>query len=289
MILNETTIPVNESLLREVEKIYFSLFSAYQRVAAGIEGTSKWDQYLQDKGGAEYLDKLFNRSMNSIFMPNEPLGEMINLETDKILSRKFKMKGLAFRDFLDNNPDAQITLTFWINNQKFEKSKKAKGSFTPLVQTVDNPPLKNVIQIRFPAPGPESRMPGLWRDMKVTIRHELQHFTQYFYAKLLGSKKWIGLPPPKSIKGRDLYSQTGHHQDVPVEVATDVQDEIDGFINDIKKIGGMDSKMLRNEIFDFVGIGRPEVASSIFRHYFETNKEIWKWAVSKLLSAVKAL
>lgn len=138
-------------------------------------------------------------------------------------------------------------------------------------------------------------------SIKTTIRHEVQHFTQSFYSRVFGITSWIGLPSKKIVKGKNLFtSNSGSPYDIPVEISTYVQDEIGEFIEDLSALkdilqGDDIRPYLRDKIFVFVGIGRtkenpkPWNESHIFRHYFETNKDIWRWATSKLLFAIKSM
>lgn len=80
--------------------------------------------------------------------------------------------------------------------------------------------------------------------------------TQSYYKHLLKISKTIGRPsnPPKIEPGQEYVSKTGLHQDIPVEVVTDVQDEIDELLEDIKEIKkeGLKEYKIKKTILNFV-------------------------------------
>lgn len=80
-------------------------------------------------------------------------------------------------------------------------------------------------------------------DVRTSIRHELQHMFQNLISLGLGigggknTKSWlVGLPPSRVIKGTKP-SGTGEtpHYMSPIEMQTDIQDEVDDFEDSIKR------------------------------------------------------
>jgi hypothetical protein len=198
------------------------------------------------------------------------------------------MSKQQFEQKLDSMPNAKISLGFWIDNPTYDKDEQAPNDALGLFNQKMGG-LHNVILLKFQW-GNAIGLKNSWEQMNTTIRHELQHFTQMFYGELFGLSHDIGLPTKKIFKGKShRTSPTGKHEDIPIEVATDIQDEIDYYLPELKNYLH-DAKLLKRAITNIVGIGVDAgYESPLFQHYFKTNKEIWKWGVSKLLSSVKAL
>jgi hypothetical protein len=80
------------------------------------------------------------------------------------------------------------------------------------------------------------------------------------------------------------------HEDIPVEIATDVQDEIDDFLRSMAPRIKVSPGEAKTMIFNYIGIGDGRyIDSEVFKHYLKTNKKIWRWSVNKLLTAVSKL
>lgn len=68
------------------------------------------------------------------------------------------------------------------------------------------------------------------RELSVSIRHELQHFYQSLFSKVFGVADFgAGLPPKKVIKRHLAGDKKDPHFSDPVEMQTDIQDEVDKF------------------------------------------------------------
>jgi hypothetical protein len=95
------------------------------------------------------------------------------------------------------------------------------------------------------------------RELSVSVRHELQHFYQSLFSKVFGVADFrAGLPPRQVIK-RHLSGDTlDPHFSDPVEMQTDIQDEVDKFAT------GLDSLM--NQHGDTLA-DQPELVKNIKR------------------------
>lgn len=288
IVLKENrTIPVNPDLLLTVTGQYIQYFTAYQDIMIGNVNPRRSKAYeeLQQLGGKAYFKGLVGDNAIHFIWRNKPLSSVMDYDSDTILRRRLKLSGDdEFSRVLSEMPNSVITLAFWIHDPNDETADL--GTFEENLQTEDAS-YKNAISIRFPSLLAIGRK-GNWPQLESTIRHECQHFTQSFYAKLLGSKKWIGLPSLHTVKGKDPFDNTGKHQDIPVEIATDVQDEIDDFLRDARL---MNLAEIKPAFLEYVGVTDTGkyIDSDVFKHYLETNKEIWKWAVGKLLASVSKL
>lgn len=270
------TIRVNEELLKYVVEQYRRVFVEYKKT---LNGTAVFN----GKHDEEYFERLAEFARVHFIFENKPLSEILDLDYDPILSRYFASQA-SLEQKLNSMPNAKLTLAFWIDHPtKHKNINDFAGFFDEIFNKHPN-----TIRIKFPYKQ-AAFMPGIFEKMKPTIRHELQHFTQSFYASVLGLKHWIGLPTKKLTKNKNQFGTGEEHEkhyDIPVEISTDVQDEIEDFLAEYR-YANFDE--IKKGVIDYVGIGDPAYASPVFRHYFETNKGIWKWAVSKLLSAVKAM
>jgi len=96
------------------------------------------------------------------------------------------------------------------------------------------------------------------RELPISIRHELQHFYQSLFSKVFGVEDFkVGLPPQQVIKRhlgkKSDLSKMAHFSD-PVEMQTDIQDEVDKFhsaynqFRDANKQTLADNSSLENSI-----------------------------------------
>lgn len=70
-------------------------------------------------------------------------------------------------------------------------------------------------------------------DTGTSVRHELQHLFQNTISTVLGAGEWqVGLPPKKVVAGA---SGDEKHYMIPIEMQTDIQDEIDKFLSYVNK------------------------------------------------------
>lgn len=94
------------------------------------------------------------------------------------------------------------------------------------------------------------------RELPVSIRHELQHFYQSLFSKVFGKADFtVGLPPQQVLKRAGKYAGDHHHM-VPIEMQTDIQDEIDKFHMDLNQFKQDNKTLLKQQ---------PELAKSIMR------------------------
>lgn len=109
------------------------------------------------------------------------------------------------------------------------------GFFTGTIITDDSGRRNRISPRLSPAAGkrPETIINYLedeLRELSVSVRHELQHFYQSLFSKVFGVADFrAGLPPRQVIK-RHLSGDTlDPHFSDPVEMQTDIQDEVDKF------------------------------------------------------------
>jgi hypothetical protein len=156
------------------------------------------------------------------------------------------------------------------------------------------------------------------RELPVSIRHELQHFYQSLFSKVFGKADFtVGLPPQQVLKRAGKYSGEHHHM-VPVEMQTDIQDEIDKFHMDLNKFKDDNKILLKRQpelvksiiktmikIFSNSSLSQEEQklvskykidsyindASPLFRDIKSTDKsgELYKYALKTLFSSAGEL
>jgi hypothetical protein len=109
------------------------------------------------------------------------------------------------------------------------------GFFTGTIITDDSGRRNRISPRLSPAAGkrPETIIGYLedeLRELSVSVRHELQHFYQSLFSKVFGVADFrAGLPPRQVIK-RHLSGDTRDpHFSDPIEMQTDIQDEVDKF------------------------------------------------------------
>jgi hypothetical protein len=75
------------------------------------------------------------------------------------------------------------------------------------------------------------------RELPISIRHELQHFYQSLFSKIFGKNDFtVGLPPQQVLKrsAKQAGDSSSHHM-IPIEMQTDIQDEVDKFHMELNK------------------------------------------------------
>ena len=75
------------------------------------------------------------------------------------------------------------------------------------------------------------------RELPISIRHELQHFYQSLFSKIFGKEDFtVGLPPQQVLKrsAKQAGDSSAHHM-IPIEMQTDIQDEVDKFHMELNK------------------------------------------------------
>jgi hypothetical protein len=94
------------------------------------------------------------------------------------------------------------------------------------------------------------------RELPVSIRHELQHFYQSLFSKVFGKADFtVGLPPQQVLKRAGKYAGEEHHM-VPIEMQTDIQDEIDKFHMDLNVFKEDNKTLLKRQ---------PELAKALMK------------------------
>lgn len=156
------------------------------------------------------------------------------------------------------------------------------------------------------------------RELPVSIRHELQHFYQSLFSKVFGKADFtVGLPPQQVLKRAGKYAGEHHHM-IPVEMQTDIQDEIDKFHMDLNQFKEDNKTLLKRQpevaraimkimikIFSNSSLSQEEKtlvskykidsyindASPLFRDIKSTDKsgELYKYALRTLFSSVGEL
>jgi hypothetical protein len=156
------------------------------------------------------------------------------------------------------------------------------------------------------------------RELPVSIRHELQHFYQSLFSKVFGKADFtVGLPPQQVLKRAGKYAGEEHHM-VPIEMQTDIQDEIDKFHMDLNQFKQDNKTLLKQQpelakaimktmikIFSNSSLSQQENSlvskykldsyitdvSSLFRDIKSTDKsgELYKYALRTLFSSVGEL
>lgn len=156
------------------------------------------------------------------------------------------------------------------------------------------------------------------RELPVSIRHELQHFYQSLFSKVFGKADFtVGLPPQQVLKRAGKYAGEHHHM-VPIEMQTDIQDEIDKFHMDLNQFKQDNKTLLKQQpeltkaimktmikIFSNSSLSGEEQklvskykldsyindASPLFRDIKSTDKsgELYKYALKTLFSSVGEL
>ena len=136
------------------------------------------------------------------------------------------------------------------------------GFFTGTIITDDNGRRNRISPRLSPAAGkrPETIIDYLedeLRELSVSVRHELQHFYQSLFSKVFGVADFrAGLPPRQVIKRHLAGDTLDPHFSDPVEMQTDIQDEVDKFAT------GLDSLM--NQHGDALA-DQPELIKNIKR------------------------
>lgn len=134
------------------------------------------------------------------------------------------------------------------------------GFFTGTIITDDNGRRNRVSPRLSPAAGkrPETIIDYLedeLRELSVSVRHELQHFYQSLFSKVFGVADFRAGLPPRQVVKRHLAGDTlDPHFSDPVEMQTDIQDEVDKFTT------GLDSLM--NQYGDQLA-NQPELVKNI--------------------------
>lgn len=158
------------------------------------------------------------------------------------------------------------------------------------------------------------------RELPVSIRHELQHFYQSLFSKVFNKSDFtVGLPPQQVLKRTAKYAgdNSPHHM-VPLEMQTDIQDEIDKFHMDLNRFKEENKTLFKRQpelakstmktmikIFSNSSLSQEEKnlvskykidyyisdASSLFRDIKSTDKsgELYKYALKTLFSSVGEL
>lgn len=156
------------------------------------------------------------------------------------------------------------------------------------------------------------------RELPVSIRHELQHFYQSLFSKVFGKADFsVGLPPQQVLKRAGKYAGEQHHM-IPIEMQTDIQDEVDKFHMDLNQFKQDNKTLLKQQpelaktimrimikIFSNSSLSGEEQklvskykldsyisdASSLFRDIKSTDKsgELYKYALRTLYSSVGEL
>jgi hypothetical protein len=75
------------------------------------------------------------------------------------------------------------------------------------------------------------------RELPISIRHELQHFYQSLFSKIFGKNDFsVGMPPQQVLKrsAKQAGDSSAHHM-IPIEMQTDIQDEVDKFHMELNK------------------------------------------------------
>jgi len=71
-------------------------------------------------------------------------------------------------------------------------------------------------------------------DTRTSVRHEIQHLFQNVMSSVLKAGDWqVGLPPRDVVRGASSDEER-HYMD-PIEMQTDIQDEVDKFVSYVKK------------------------------------------------------
>ena len=136
------------------------------------------------------------------------------------------------------------------------------GFFTGTIITDDNGRRNRISPRLSPAAGkrPETIIDYLedeLRELSVSVRHELQHFYQSLFSKVFGVADFRAGLPPRQVVKRHLAGDTlDTHFSDPVEMQTDIQDEVDKFAT------GLDSLM--NKYGDALA-DKPELIKNIKR------------------------
>lgn len=79
-------------------------------------------------------------------------------------------------------------------------------------------------------------------DTRISIRHELQHLFQNVMSTVLKTGDWnIGLPPRDVVAG--AVSDEEEHYMIPIEMQTDIQDEVDKFVSSINAFKEKNAKL----------------------------------------------
>jgi hypothetical protein len=134
------------------------------------------------------------------------------------------------------------------------------GFFTGTIITDDNGRRNRISPRLSPAAGkrPETIIDYLedeLRELSVSVRHELQHFYQSLFSKVFGVADFRAGLPPRQVVKRHLAGDTlDPHFSDPVEMQTDIQDEVDKFTT------GLDSLM--NQYGDQLA-NQPELVKNI--------------------------
>ncbi len=283
------TVPVSESILKHTLSLYKALFEAIYALNNNKrpKDSKSLDIYekINSAGGKQYLDGMRDNNKTAKVAGSRWVNYLdIN---DKILQRQYNETDI-YR-LLAEIPKEQQEIKFL-----FYPLKKDGNLGYFMEHDPTGTGFYNIISIGMPFDIPNEQYPSansFWNGsgIQTTIRHELQHATQSFYSKILKTKKWIGLPSKKIMKKqKDIFtSDSGKHYDIPIEISTDVQDEIDAFFSNMKKIKVNNKKNLKHYVVSFVGAKQSPMTSRVFLHYLKTNKDIWKWAVGKLLGAIE--
>ena len=95
------------------------------------------------------------------------------------------------------------------------------------------------------------------RELPISIRHELQHFYQSLFSKIFGKSDFtVGLPPQQVLKrsAKQAGDSSSHHM-IPIEMQTDIQDEVDKFHMELNKFSedkadliAKDPQVLKNAV-----------------------------------------
>ena len=218
------------------------------------------------------------------------IKDVISVESDPILSKKISQEDFERR--LSELPNDQQIINFYFFYTDSNSDIMGIYIAEQRANSTSDKNIYNNVFIGYNAD--ESYADDVIPPIVArTIRHELQHFTQDFYSFLLGSKRWIGLPTKKSVdKNKNLHGDSGdNHWDIPLELSTVVQDEIEYFIHEVvlPTNSFKNPHILRLQIFNFIGIEKTPrfTYSRVFKRYLKTNKELWRWSVQKLLSAIE--
>jgi hypothetical protein len=73
-------------------------------------------------------------------------------------------------------------------------------------------------------------------DTRTSVRHEIQHLFQNTMSSVLGSGQWeFGVPPRDVLSGTSSGDEELPHHMQPIEMQTDIQDEVDKFLSYVDK------------------------------------------------------
>lgn len=321
LIKEGRTVPVHPELLRGTIELYRSAYWTMVYILSSKDPKKKsLLKMLEKKANKSFYDFFTSKGLdvgaNLVRMRDE--GELLPLkktdlslfakdEEDPITSRKDKDQ---IEKTVSKLSDKYKVLFFNISFKKRgpPDEEYEKGSFTPKKKTLDI--VFNLEEMmKLPSKNDEQNMDyleNLFSTLVPTIKHELQHAVQLMYPRFMGLTHPIGVASKSSLnkdydyagrkKGSPRTKKKPFKYDIPLEITTYLQQEIDEITNTIKKYSK--NKVLVGDIIrNYVGIPTLKykatelplqaVESDLFKHLKDNNPEAWKWAVGKLMSAIE--